>query len=207
MARSQGERWQGDTKDVIDLQIHWVPGHKGFKPNERADEVAKLAAQGQLSAPALLPRYLHSKSLPASISALRQDHATRLQKRWSRRWKTSPRYKSTRSIDKLLPSKNYLQLTQDFSRKQSSIIMQLRTGHIGLNHHLFCIHRSESPSCPHCQGITVETVKHFLLDCPHYRHERHILQRTLRRNAASISFLLNDKKTIRPLLKYINSTG
>jgi hypothetical protein len=112
-----------------------------------------------------------------------------------------------RSIDNSAPSKKYIRLTKLLDRRQSSILFQLRTGHISLNHHLFRIHKSESPSCPHCHGITVETVKHFLLDCPHYRKERHLLQRKLHRNAASLSFLLNNPAAVIPLLKFVHSTG
>ena len=32
------------TKDVVDLKIHWTPGHEKFAPNERADELAKQAS-------------------------------------------------------------------------------------------------------------------------------------------------------------------
>ncbi|KIM83301.1 hypothetical protein PILCRDRAFT_69478, partial [Piloderma croceum F 1598] len=85
-------------------------------------------------------------------------------------------------------------------------IAQLCTGHIPLNQHLFQIHRSETPTCPHCQGLTVETVRHYLFVCPHYQHERHILQQKLKRKADSISFLLSKPKATKPLLNYIHAT-
>jgi hypothetical protein len=112
-----------------------------------------------------------------------------------------------RTIDNSAPSKKYLRLIRGLDRRQASLLFQLRTGHIGLNHHLFRIRKSESPSCPLCRGITVETVKHFLLDCPHYRRERHELQQKLRRNAGSLSFLLSSPVAVLPLLKYVHSTG
>ncbi|KAF8154760.1 hypothetical protein B0H34DRAFT_616330, partial [Crassisporium funariophilum] len=43
---------------VVDLRITWTPGHSDFDPNERADTVAKTAAQGTSSPPNLLPVYL-----------------------------------------------------------------------------------------------------------------------------------------------------
>ncbi|KNZ77263.1 hypothetical protein J132_05973 [Termitomyces sp. J132] len=52
--------------------------------------------------------------------------------------------------------------------KQSAILTQLRTGHVPLNHHLFCIRHSETPICPHCNDLSVEMVEHFLVLCPHY---------------------------------------
>ena len=118
-----------------------------------------------------------------------------------------PHAKSLRSIDKSAPSKKFLKLTKDLNCSQVSIVMQLCTGHIGLNQHLFCIKKAESPSCPHCKGITVETVKHFLLDFPFYRRERHKLQTKLRRNASLLSFLLSSPVAVKPLLKFVHSTG
>jgi hypothetical protein len=190
----------------VDLQIHWVPGHCDFGPNEQANVEAKKAAEGNSSDASLLPSFLW-KCLPLSISALRQNNISKLKKHWDHRWKSSLRESLLCSIDNSAPSKKYIHLTKPLDRRQSSILFQLRTGHIGLNHHLFRIHKAESPSCPHCQGITVETVKHFLLDCPHYRKERHILQRKLRRNARSLSFLLSNTTAVIPLLKFVHSTG
>jgi len=105
------------------------------------------------------------------------------------------------------PSKKYIHLTKLLDHRQSSMLFQLHTGHISLNHHLFYICKSESPSCPHCRGIIVEMVKHFLLDCPYYRKERHILQCKLCHNAGSLSFLLNNPAAVIPLLKFVYSTG
>jgi hypothetical protein len=53
----------------------------------------------------------------------------------------------------------------------------------------------------------METVKHYLLDCPFYHKERHTLQSKLRCNAHSLSFLLSSPVTIKPLLKFVHSTG
>jgi hypothetical protein len=65
----------------------------------------------------------------------------------------------------------------------------------------------ETPSCPHCQGITAELVKHYLLDCPKYNTERHTLQRKLCHNSSSLSFLLSSPVAVKPLLKYDHATG
>ena len=193
-------------KSIIDLCLIWVPGHHGFAPNEHADEEVKKATQGDSSDPKHLPLYLR-KGLPHSITALHQDFAARLGKHWSRHWKTSLHTKVLHSIDNSAPSKKFLWLTKDLNRSQASIIMQLYTGHISLNQHLFRIHKVESPSCPHCQGITVETVKHFLLDCLFYRKEGHALRTKLCCNMHSLSFLLSSPIATKPLLKNVHSTG
>jgi len=121
--------------------------------------------------------------------------------------KLSSREDLLRSIDNSAPSKKYICLTKLLDCRQSSILFQLRTGHIGLNHHLFCIHKLKLLSCPHCRGIIVQTVKHFLLDCPYYRKERHTLQHKLCCNAESLSFLPNNPAAVIPLLKFVHSTG
>ena len=201
-----GRTWKGRIRNVINLQLHWIPLHSDFEPNEKADEEAKLASQGRSSDAKLLPKILR-KPLPASVPAIRQSSDKLLLRHWKHRWKTSPRYDSMRKIDNSLPSKKFLQHAHNLTRKQTSLLVQLRTGHIGLNSHLFRIRCAESPSCPHCGGITVETIKHFLLLCPKYAQERHILRRQLRRNANSVSFLLSKPAVFKPLMKFINSTG
>jgi ribonuclease HI len=94
----EGESWNGHMRGVIDLHLIWVPGHHDFAPNEYADEEAKKAAKGDSSEIKHLPSFLR-KSLPYSIIALRQSYSAQLNRRWSRRWKTSQRAKLLRSID------------------------------------------------------------------------------------------------------------
>ena len=205
-ALAEGYSWKGRTKGVIDLHIHWVPGHCDYDRNEKADEEAKKAAQGLSSDAKSLPPFLR-KSLPASVSALQQNFRSSLYKTWKQHWKTSPRHDLHRPIDKSAPSRKYLKLVKGLDRRQASLLTQLRTGHIGLNKHLFRIRKVESPVCPHCQGLNVESVKHILLDCPFYRRERHALQLKLRRNASSIPFLLGNPAAVKHTLTFARSTG
>jgi ribonuclease HI len=72
-------KWSGRKCGIIDLQVHWVPGHCGFKPNEKADEEAKKAAEGNSSNAKLLPPLL-CKYLPLSSSAFHQENMTKLAK-------------------------------------------------------------------------------------------------------------------------------
>ncbi|KIM75164.1 hypothetical protein PILCRDRAFT_26386, partial [Piloderma croceum F 1598] len=97
-------------RGVVNLHLHWVPGHCDFEPNDRADEEAKKAAQGLSSDAKSLPQFLRKK-LPASVSALRQNFNNHLLKRWKRHWKSSPRFKLHSSIDNSAPSKKFMRLT------------------------------------------------------------------------------------------------
>ena len=122
-------------------------------------------------------------------------------------WKNSERENLFQTIDNLAPSKKYLCLIKGLDQRQASWLLQLWSSHISLNCPLFHIHKSESPACPLCGGITVKTVKNFLLDCPHYKCERHELQLKLWHYAGSLSFLLNSPVAVLPLLKFVHSTG
>ncbi|KAJ8595545.1 hypothetical protein M405DRAFT_727800, partial [Rhizopogon salebrosus TDB-379] len=65
------------------------------------------------------------------------------------------------------------------------------TGHAPLNKYLHRIGKAESSQCPHYHQVD-ETVHHYLITCPFYRRERHILAGTLGRKATSIYFLPTD---------------
>ncbi|KNZ77262.1 hypothetical protein J132_05972, partial [Termitomyces sp. J132] len=75
-AIDMGTEWSPHTKEVILLQLHWSPGHKGFIPNKWADQLAKEAASGESSLQSVLPAFLHQKTLPISIPAWQQAELT-----------------------------------------------------------------------------------------------------------------------------------
>ncbi|KAH7916825.1 hypothetical protein BV22DRAFT_970267, partial [Leucogyrophana mollusca] len=75
-----------------------------------------------------------------------------------------------------------------------------------LNKHLHKIQRSDTPNCPICTD-TVEDIHHFLFSCPQYACERHIMRRTLRRKATSLTYILTSEDALEPFLKFVNSTG
>ncbi|KAG2068146.1 hypothetical protein BDR04DRAFT_1025369 [Suillus decipiens] len=84
--------------------------------------------------------------------------------------------------------------------------MALHTGHTPLCHHLHHIGKEPSPFCIHCPGME-ESVPHFLLDCHHYHHQRHMMTNTLGHRASSLSFLLLDPEANTHLTRYVNATG
>ena len=170
------------------------------------DAEAKKASQGDSSGLPLLPPFLTDYVLGQSIAALKQDHLKQLKDVWRARWRESPRFGRVSKIDTSFPFTKFQNVTADLSRAQTSILTQLRTGHIGLNKHLARINRADSPLCPSCQ-VAEESVHHFLFECPAYRNERHILAQALGRKATSLKFLLNHKKGTKELLKYIGRTG
>ncbi|EIN10251.1 hypothetical protein PUNSTDRAFT_27365, partial [Punctularia strigosozonata HHB-11173 SS5] len=85
-------------------------------------------------------------------------------------------------------------------------LIQLRSGHIGLNKHLHRIKKSPMPICPHCRTYP-ETVSHFLTQCSEYREPRRKLRAELGHKASNIKYLLSDSKALPALYRYITETG
>ena len=179
---------------------------RNFAPNDKANELTKEAAAGNLSPPNTLPTFL-KKPLPMSLSMLQQESKSRTQCCWAQHWKTSPHCHHIGGIDKSVLSKNWMKLINPLSHKQASIIMQLCISHIGLNKHLHHIKHSNTPYCSNCDENAIKDTHHFLFDCTGYQHERSILHRKLHRCMHDLSYLLMNPAATLPLLKYIHSTG
>jgi ribonuclease HI len=189
----------------LGLRLAWISGHDGVGGNEAADAEAKEAAEGSSSQEGELPVYLRGRPLPRSIAAARQHFRTGLRQEWKMRWAASPRYARMAKIDNTIPSGKYNEMTMDFTRAQTSLITQLRTGHVPLNSHLHRIKRAASPLCPAC-GKADETVHHYLFDCRAHEHARHGLRGRLGSKAKSAKVLLGSKKGMAALLCYVAAT-
>ncbi|KIM57554.1 hypothetical protein SCLCIDRAFT_43817, partial [Scleroderma citrinum Foug A] len=100
----------------------------------------------------------------------------------------------------------FLKLAGHLRKKHMAIYMQLCTGHVPLNKHLHCIRKSITASCLQCEGDQMETVHHYLFDCPRYDRERHVLQQKLGHNTLSTAHLLSEKTAQQALFRFIDST-
>lgn len=121
-----------------DITVRWVTGHKDIEGNEKADVEAKKAADNirNTSARKRLPHFLREDRLPLSILALLQNQKKIETNRWQRSWASSPRYSHLSKIDCKLLTGSFLQLTTSLTRKQSALLIWLRTKHAPLNAHL-----------------------------------------------------------------------
>jgi hypothetical protein len=191
------------------LTIRWTPGHIGIQGNEVADELAKNAANGPThsSSPNDLPHELH-RPVPRSAAAIVQTFATRTKARAVKRWRQSKQHTRLQRIDKSLLSKSYLKLVKHMTRRQSSLLIRLRTGHSPLNRHLWNIKVTNNPGCRSCGRDEDEDVRHFLLSCPAHERTRVALRNKIgARNAGNISLLLAHRKCLKPLFEFVDSTG
>ncbi|EED11529.1 hypothetical protein TSTA_008250, partial [Talaromyces stipitatus ATCC 10500] len=71
------------------------------------------------------------------------------------------------------PSKSTLQYWMYLCKARPAILIQLRTERVGLGHYLWRIKKHENPYCE-C-GLSGQSVKHALLDCPLYADERELM--------------------------------
>ena len=143
--------------------------------------------------------------MPYSLTTLGGSFQADLWEQWKSLWAKSPQRGCMDKIDTKLPSHSFLAATNHLSRAETSVLMQLRTGHIPLNAFLHRIGWADSPTCPVCQH-TDETIHHYLFDCLGHTHARHSLARAMGQNSKSIRHLGN-WRSYKSVLKYIHTTG
>lgn len=197
-----------DSDEEKAFTLVWVPGHCGLRGNELADLEAKEATVNGSSGVLSLPLFLRNP-LPASLSTVKQTFNKHLSTQWQRRFESSPQYQRFLQVDKKGIKSDFQKETIMLSRRQTSLLVQLRTAHIPLNAHLHRIHKSETPHCPHCslQNRHIpELVKHFIFECPAYAKERFWMRGKLGRKVFSLKELLTKEKHMKVLLNYVGKT-
>jgi hypothetical protein len=147
--------------------------------NEQADEEAKRVAKGETSQEWEVPIECQGV-LPISRVAETQRHNVELN--WQARaiFAKSPRAPFALEIDPTMPSATFLKITKNMPRRHTSLLIQLRMGHVALNKHLHKIGKADSPLCPACQS-TQETMHHNLFRCPAFSEQRKTLGGRLKR--------------------------
>ena len=150
------------------LEIHWIPAHSRFSSNQSANIAAKEATGWRATGPPSTP--LHTPpNLPTSTSVYKTAARYRANEQWAENWKTK---KHERTTSKLIhePSASVLHKFNAMSQADSSVILQARTGKIGLRSYLHSIGAEDSRNCP-C-GEEAQSVQHILLCCPEFEELR-----------------------------------
>src|ERR1700678_198148 len=191
------------------LTIHWISGHSKVKGNEEADRLAKQAATGRSSPRDRLPPIIRSP-LPTSASAIKQEFMRKLKDRWAKEWEASPRRARVDQLGDKFPFTAFLGRTNSLTRKQSSMIIQIRSGHFPLNNYLYKIQKINSNGCTQCgedQEGPPETVQHFVFDCPAHVAARNELTNKIGLNHFSFKDIMADTNRMKALITFINRTG
>ncbi|KAL9561263.1 hypothetical protein ACKAV7_014618 [Fusarium commune] len=94
-------------------------------------------------------------------------------------------------LDKALPGKHTCRLYDALKRRESDILVQLRTGMARVNRYLHRIGAAETDTCD-C-GQEEETVEHFLFRCPRWDEQREHMRNVDREMIGNLSFFLGGK--------------
>ena len=150
---------------ALDVSLHWTPGHATIAGNEIADRLAKDAAHQALEMPV--------DTSIVTIQDIKNSSKKSIVSKWQQRWEISESGRFLHNFKPLVDSKPYLDLP---SKDLFPTILQLRTGYCSLNESRFKLNQCESSECV-CGEI--ETVQHFILECPLYEDNRQRLQKNL----------------------------
>ena len=142
----------------IDIKFCWVPSHVGIYGNEKADEAAQEARDGNRPDSQKLP---YQDFVPIVKSFVKD--------KWQESWHSNINNKLYQIMPIIKPF--YL---SGLSRKNEVIIHRLRIGHTRLTHsYLMEPGRQPAPLCWFCnKDDEIISVKHIMIECTNFRYTR-----------------------------------
>ncbi|KAI0570491.1 RNase-H domain containing protein [Pyrenophora tritici-repentis] len=154
----------------LTVTVRWIPAHVGIPGNEAADQAAKEATGWREDGRSQLPANPPSQLYPLKTT-LRRWCKTQAERAWISAWREDKRGRATYRHTPT-PTKKVLQLHERLSKRESALLVQLRTEKIGLNDFLFSRHVPTITN-PRCScGERRQTVAHVLLRCSKYKDLR-----------------------------------
>jgi len=187
----------------LSIHLTWIPGHADIPGNQVADEQARAAAAGESSPPKELPPILR-RPLPLSLSATKSRQKSQLYDDWQKIWTASPRSRRLQRLDQSTTLQQIHRCVNTLSRRNSSLVVQLRTQKITLNGFLHKIGQHDTGLCDSCN--MVEDINHFLFFCSKFIPHRDALKASLGRCSNSLQYLLSTPKGIRHTLIFVHNT-
>jgi ribonuclease HI len=210
-----------DLLPTLKVTIRWIPGHEGIPGNEAVDRAAKNAAEkgrdginarlriGDLPAadqalpgPAYHPE---TRRLAAAMKVkIRRGAKIQWEKQWSANSTTAA---PTRQLVKT-PGKSTLEVYNGLHKAWSSVMVQMRTGRIGLSGFLAKIGIRDSNRCDCDEGI--QTPQHILLECDHHVEIRGEMLRKIGKkvsNCLDYATLVSEPKVARYVSDFMLKTG
>jgi ribonuclease HI len=180
---------------IVQVTVHWVPGHTGVPGNKKADTLAKLATEHQ-----------PTTRIPISTSWLRHRIREQTAIDWQQWYGSTPRPMTYTAPHQCRLDAAYITLLQ----KISSAILGL---HIGHGYFLDCLARRPLEKYPsrHC-GYALhppQMPKHLLLSCLDFCDQRMTLRWDLKlhRNARlNVLTILHTPAGTKALSNFISAT-
>jgi ribonuclease HI len=193
------------------LLIKWILGHSKVRGNEEVDRLAKEAAAERSSPMVNLPHVLRTP-LPVSASALKQDFNSSLKEQWKAVWNTSLRRPRIAQFKEDFPFSAFLKRLSLLTRKQSSLILQIRSSHFPLNPYLHKINKIDSNTCQACYNeeddfSPIESINHFIFDCTAHNAAREELIDQIGMIHFNLLDIMADTDRMKALTTFINRSG
>ena len=154
----------------LDIKIGWVKAHVGFKANEMADELAKLATSCR---PEMLP-------LPVSLSQVKQMIKHQVNDYWQLSWLS----RSTSWTFRWLPVCNRLYKCPLMENNLINVFNSFITNTSPLRYKLHQWHIITSPDCHYHPGFE-ETPRHVLFVCDHHEPTRVDMRNSIRKRSGN----------------------
>jgi ribonuclease HI len=142
----------------ICVQFDWVPAHCNIAGNERADSIAKRAAN----------KVLIDVDLNPSINEVKREEKLGLLGIWQQDWDKA---RDEIVLKQIKPNVNFRMVSWDINRADEVVFRRLRLG-LGKSLSSFqeLINKHPDGLCNIC--LVKDTVKHFLLECKKFDAQR-----------------------------------
>jgi ribonuclease HI len=199
------ERTQYLQRRGCSVSLMWVPAEsEGFVAGALAKAAAKRAAMCETTD----QRPYQARSTKLRLAKLAQQEVGDLPEGIG---------KYSKRIDTALPGKHTRQLYDQLERRESDILVQLRTGMARLNCFFHRIGVAESDLCE-C-GQASETMEHFLFRCRKWTAQREILLECSQTKMGNLSYFVGgkaptddnkwkpDMRAVKAAIKFAIATG
>ena len=148
------------------LEIVWTPGHSEVQGNDVADRLAKEAA--------MEAKELGEETSIVTVQDIKRHARVSIRYKWQQRWDIGESGRDFYLCKPFLKSNPRL----DYPNiKLYEKMLQLRTGYSKLNDYR---HKLGQVETRYCECGQIETVQHYLLECPLYDEARYTLLKRLR---------------------------
>ena len=145
-----------------EVEIRWIPAHKGVPSNEAADTLAKEAAGWSPEGSDKGTKGPSPVGMARLRAACKRRIRSLLRQQWIRDWEHEATgrhlYKSTKT-----PSGERVETYRDLPKAVSTMIIQLKTGKIGFKAYLYTIGAADDDRCE-CGGR--QKIVHIVQECP-----------------------------------------
>ncbi|KAF2353310.1 Ribonuclease H domain [Trinorchestia longiramus] len=148
------------------LYMQFIPGHKGIRGNEAADEAAKNAH---------LLRY--RTLMPSPSEEVKNLTNTAFKTKWKTEWLSSIQLTGKgRHLLKIRDNTGQWPWSAHKTRNIETALARLRVGHTGLRSHLY---RFSIVEDLYCSCGAEESIDHIFFSCPYYASERTTMKNSL----------------------------